>query len=109
MATFIMLTRLSHQALRSPSSLETLSHTVMERIRADCKGVEWKASYVVLGPADYLDIFTAPDIETATKVATIIRTFGHATTEVWGATEWEKFTELVRYLPPAPVSVTGPG
>jgi uncharacterized protein with GYD domain len=109
MATFIMQTRLSHQALRSPSSLEGLSHAVMERIRADCKGVEWKASYVVLGPADYLDIFTAPDIETATKVATIIRTFGHATTEVWGATEWEKFTELVRSLPPAPVPATSEG
>ncbi|WP_290997597.1 GYD domain-containing protein [Hyphomicrobium sp.] len=108
MATFIMLTRLSHQALRSPSSLESLSHEVMERIRADCKGVAWKASYVVLGPADYLDIFTAPDIEMATKVATIIRTFGHATTEVWGATEWEKFTELVRYLPPAPVAAISP-
>jgi uncharacterized protein with GYD domain len=104
MATFIMLTHLSHQALRSPSSLENLSHEVMERIRSDCKGVEWKASYVVLGPADYVDIFTSPDIETAMKVATIIRTFGHATTEVWAATEWDKFTELVRYLPPAPVS-----
>jgi uncharacterized protein with GYD domain len=104
MATFIMLTRLSHQALHSPSSLENLSHEVMERIRADCPGVEWKASYVVLGPADYLDIFTAPDNETATKVATVIRTFGHATTEIWPATEWEAFTELVRYLPPAPAA-----
>ncbi len=64
---------------------------------------------MVLGPADYLDIFTAPDIETATKVATIIRTFGHATTEVWGATEWDKFIELFRYLPPAPASATGSG
>jgi uncharacterized protein with GYD domain len=109
MATFIMLTRPSHQALRSPSSLETLSHAVMERVRADCRGVEWKAGYVVLGPADYLDIFTAPDIETATKVATIIRTFGHATTGVWGATEWDKFLELVRYLPPAPASATNSG
>jgi uncharacterized protein with GYD domain len=107
MATFIMLTRLSHQALRSPSSLDTLSHAVMERIRSDCKGVEWKASYVVLGPADYVDIFTAPDIETATKVATIIRTFGHATTEVWGAIEWDKFTELVRSMPSAPASAAG--
>jgi hypothetical protein len=58
---------------------------------------------VVLGPADYLDIFTAPDIESAMKVATVIRTFGHATTEIWGATEWEKFTHLMRYPPPAPV------
>jgi uncharacterized protein with GYD domain len=102
MATFIMLTRLSHQALTSPSSLENLSREVMEHIRAECPGVQWKQSFVVLGPADYLDIFEAPDIEMATKVATIIRTFGHATTEVWGATEWDRFTELVRYLPPAP-------
>jgi uncharacterized protein with GYD domain len=81
----------------------------MERVRADCRGVEWKAGYVVLGPADYLDIFTAPDIETATKVTTIIRTFGHASTEVWGATEWDKFVELVRDLPPAPASATNSG
>jgi uncharacterized protein with GYD domain len=109
MATFIMLTRLSHQALQSPSSLVSLSHEVMQRIRSDCKGVEWKANYVILGPADYLDIFTAPDIETATKVATIIRTFGHATTEIWGATEWEKFTELVRHLAPASVPAARKG
>lgn len=95
MATFIMLTRLSHQALQSPSSLETLSHEVTERIRKDVPEVEWKQSYVVLGPADYLDIFTAPDIEAAMKVAAVIRTFGHATTEVWGATEWDKFVKLV--------------
>ena len=82
MATFIMLTRLSHQALQSPKSLETLSHEVMERIRKDCPDVEWKKSYVVLGPADYLDIFTAPDLEAAMKVAAVIRTFGHASTEV---------------------------
>jgi len=67
----------------------------MERIRKDCPGVEWKQSYVVLGPADYLDIFTAPDTEAAMKVAAVIRTFGHATTEVWGATEWESFLKLV--------------
>ena len=52
-----MLTRLSHQALQSPSSLETLSHSVAERIRAECPQVEWTASYAVLGPTDYLDIF----------------------------------------------------
>ncbi len=103
MATFIMLTRLSHQGLKSPSSLETLSQEVADRIRKDCPGVEWTQSYAVLGPADSVDIFTAPDIEAAMKVATVIRTFGHATTEIWGATEWDRFKELVRYpLPAAP-------
>jgi uncharacterized protein with GYD domain len=104
MPTFIMLTRLSHQALQSPSSLEALGRAVTERIHADCPKVEWLASYAVLGPTDYLDIFKAPDIDEATKVATIIRTFGHATTEVWCATEWDRFLELVRYMPPAVVT-----
>ena len=101
MQTFIMLTRLSHTALASPSSLENLEREVMERVRAECETVEWCESFVVLGPYDYLDIFKAPDNETATKVATIVRTFGHAQTEIWAATEWERFKELVRYLPPA--------
>lgn len=41
----------------------------MQRIRSDsnCPEVRWQASYVLLGPADYLDIFTAPDNATATK------------------------------------------
>ena len=106
MATFIMLTRLSHEALTSPSSLENLSHQVAERVRIECPDVAWKANYVVLGPADYLDIFEAPDIEAATKVATIVRTFGHATTEIWAATPWDEFTEIVRYLPPAKIAET---
>ena len=101
MSTFIMLTRLSHGALQSPSSLENLERGVMERIHAECPEVEWLSSYAVLGPCDYLDIFNAPDVESATKVATIVRTFGHAQTEVWGATEWEKYKDLTRYLPPA--------
>lgn len=40
MQTFIMLTRLSHAALRSPSSLENLEREVMERIHAECPEVE---------------------------------------------------------------------
>lgn len=106
MPTFIMLTRLSHQALKDPGALVELSHEITRRIRNDCAGVEWEVNYAVLGPADYLDIFTAPDIETATKVATIVRTFGHATTEIWAATEWKKFVELTRSLPSALVAST---
>ncbi|HEX7073041.1 MAG TPA: GYD domain-containing protein [Hyphomicrobiaceae bacterium] len=95
MATFIMLTRVSEQALQSPSSFEKLGRDVSERIRSDCPEVEWKQSYAVLGPADYLDIFTAPDMEAAMKVAAVVRSFGHASTEVWGATEWEQFKNIV--------------
>ena len=99
MPTFIMLTRLATGALRSPRSLEALEREAMERVRSQCPGVEWLSNYAILGPWDYMDVFRAPDIETATKVATLIRTFGHAHTEVWTATEWPRFKEMVRELP----------
>lgn len=99
MSTFIMVTRLASEALRSPRSLEALERQAMERVRSECPGVEWVGNYAILGPWDYLDIFRAPDIETAMKVATLIRTFGHAQTEVWPGTEWRQFKEIVRDLP----------
>ena len=101
MATFVMLTSLSHAALDAPGKLEELEKQVMERIKAECPEVEWQSSFAVLGPYDYIDIFRAPDVEAATKVATIVRTFGHADTEIWAATEWKRFNEVIRTLPKA--------
>ncbi|MBB4038464.1 uncharacterized protein with GYD domain [Microvirga flocculans] len=101
MAVFIMLTRISPEAVRSPKALEDLEKQAMDRIRQECPGVEWIGSYAVLGPCDYVDLFKAADIETATKVSALIRTFGHAQTEVWAATEWQRFKEIVRNLPGA--------
>jgi uncharacterized protein with GYD domain len=99
MPTFIMLTRLNPDAVRSPKGLEALERDAMKRVREQCPEVEWLSSYAVLGPYDYLDIFVASDIETAAKVSTLIRTFGHAQTEIWSATEWDRFKEIVRTLP----------
>jgi uncharacterized protein with GYD domain len=94
-----MLTRLSSQAIRSPKSLEDLERRVMKRIPSECPGVEWVNNYAVLGPYDYLDVFKAPDTDTAFKVAGLVRTFGHAQTEVWTATEWSDFKEMIRNFP----------
>lgn len=101
MATFIMLTRLSPDAVRAPQTLETLEHDAMLHIRAECPGVEWCDSYALLGPYDYLDIFEAPDIESAARVSTLIRAYGRAHSEIWAATEWARFKEMLRGLPRA--------
>jgi uncharacterized protein with GYD domain len=86
-------------AVRSPRSLEQLEGDVMKRIREECPDVEWLNSFAVLGPCDYLDVFMADDIETVAKVSALIRTLGHAQTEIWTATEWDCFKEIVRTLP----------
>lgn len=98
MLTFIMLTRLTPEAVRSPSALEDLERRVAAHVHESCPGVEWVGSYAVLGPYDYLDIFHAPDLDTASKVSAVVRTYGHAQTETWPATEWDHFKEIVRAL-----------
>lgn len=99
MAIFIMTTRLNTEAVRALKSLEQLERSVMERVQDACPAVSRRGSFATLGPYDYLDIFEAPDIEAAMQVAALIRTHGHARTEVWPATDWSRFKELMRALP----------
>jgi uncharacterized protein with GYD domain len=88
------MTRLSPEALSSPDTMETDKQGVEERIKKECPDMTWHANYAVLGPCDYIDIFEAPDSETATKVSLLVRSFGHATTETWVATPWDRFATM---------------
>jgi len=98
MTTFVMLTRLSPEALTRPGKVDELNRAVEERVKRECPDVAWVSNYAVLGPYDYLDIFEAPDNDTATTVALIVRSFGHATTETWVATKWERFRAMAETL-----------
>lgn len=95
MNTFMMFTRVSSGAIKDRFSLEALEKEAARHIHEECKNVKWIASYAVMGPFDYVDIFTAPDIETATKVSLIIRTYGRSHSEIWPAMEWDKFKQLL--------------
>jgi hypothetical protein len=76
-----MLTRLSPEALARPESVVDLNWQVDDRMKRECPRVTWLENYAVLGPCDYLDLFEALDVDTATKVSLLVRSFGHATTE----------------------------
>jgi len=99
MPSFVMLTRIDPGALRSAHTLEELERRAAESVRKQCPQVKWLCSYAVLGPYDYVDIFEAPDVETAAKVSTLIRVSGRAHSEVWAATEWSQFKKMVHAMP----------
>jgi len=96
METFIMLTRLSPEAVSEPKFIEKVEKKVVDRIKKACPEVKSIGSYSVLGPYDYVDIFEAPNGEIATKVALLVRSLGHATTETWVATKWDRFVQLAK-------------
>jgi uncharacterized protein with GYD domain len=99
MSTFVMLTRMTPEALRSPASMEDFEKRAVTHIEQECPDVKWLQSFALLGPYDYLDIFTAPDVEAAFKVAALVRSFGRAQPEVLSAMKWEQFKQVLRTLP----------
>jgi uncharacterized protein with GYD domain len=98
MSVFVLLTRLSPQALHQPKSFETLERHVAERVRVRCPEVRWLSSYALLGPWDYLDLIDAPDLDAAMRVSVLVRSHGQAHTEIWPAVAWPEFKGLLRSL-----------
>lgn len=99
MPAFVLLTRLSPESLHQPKSFETLERHVADQVRVHCPEVRWLSSYALLGPWDYIDIIEAPDVESATRVSVLVRSYGRAQTEVWPAMDWPDFKALLRALP----------
>jgi uncharacterized protein with GYD domain len=95
MPTYVVLSRLTPETVKTPRELKRLEKAVSEAIRRECPQVKWLANYAILGPHDYLDIFEAPDETVAAKVVVLIRSFGHAATETWTALPWDRFERLI--------------
>jgi len=85
MSTFIMHTKFSPDRIRSLQSQKELEGQAMNRIRSQFPHVTW-TNVAVIGHYEYLETLSAPNMDTALEVAAIVRSFGHAHTEVWAAT-----------------------
>lgn len=91
MATYVILSKLTAQAVADPGELRQVAQTVAQKIKAECPGVRWKDSYALMGRFDVIDVVEADDAAGVEKAAMIIRSYGHATTETMHATPWKGF------------------
>jgi uncharacterized protein with GYD domain len=91
MATYVILSRISPEAVKDPKDFKDLAKTVSERIKRECPGVTWKDSYATLGRFDVVDIVEAGRPEEVEKAVMIIRSYGHSSTETLVATSWKEF------------------
>jgi uncharacterized protein with GYD domain len=98
MSTFLMFTRLAPGTEVAPGARADLDRIVIDRIRTECPAISWRANLTVHGPWDYVDIFDAPDLQSAFTMSSIVREYGHAHTEVWPAEEWDQLRDLVRHI-----------
>jgi len=60
MATYVILSRISPEAVKDPKEFKDLAKTVSETIKRQCPGVTWKHSYATLGRFDVVDIARRP-------------------------------------------------
>ncbi|MFB3853738.1 MAG: GYD domain-containing protein [Vicinamibacterales bacterium] len=95
MPTFVLMTKLASQAMHDAQARRAMGKEWLAKVRESCPGVEWKAHYAILGPYDFMDIYDAPDIETAHKVSIISRAEGALAAESWQALPYDEFLKLL--------------
>ncbi|MCS7182727.1 MAG: GYD domain-containing protein [Thermoanaerobaculum sp.] len=100
MPTFILLTKLAPESSQSAQSRKAMGKEWLQRVKAACPGVKFLAHYAILGPYDFMDIYEAPDAETAHKVSLISRAGGAVSVESWQAVPYERFLQLLGEVQP---------
>ena len=94
MQTFVMMTKLSPDVSRQVKDRKTLGRAWLGQVKHKCPEVKFVAHYAILGPYDFLDIYEAPDVETAAKVSMISLANGAFHAENWPAVQYKRFVEL---------------
>ncbi len=95
MKTFILLTKLAPEISKQMKDRARLGRNWLEQVKEKCPEVKFIEHYALLGPFDFLDIYEAPDEETAAKVSMISLSNGAFEAQSLIAIPYKKFLELV--------------
>jgi len=94
MQTFVLLTKLGPETAARVEERAKLGRAWIEQVREKCPEVRFKDHYALLGEFDFLDIYEAPDEETAAKVSMISLSNGAFQAQSLIAIPYRRFLEL---------------
>jgi uncharacterized protein with GYD domain len=100
MPTFVLMTKLRPEMLHDATERKKLGKKWYRKVRKSCPDVKWQAHFAILGPFDFMDIYDAPDVETAHKVSLISRSEGALSAESWQALPYEQFIKQLEQIAP---------
>jgi len=98
MQTYILLTKLSPEVSMKMKDRERLGRNWLEQVKEKCPEVKFVAHYAILGNYDFIDIYEAPDNETAAKVSIISQANGAASAMSLTAIPYKQFVELTEEI-----------
>ena len=98
MATYILMTKLGPELAGDVKGRKQKGEEWKEAVAKQCPGVKWVAHYAVLGSYDFMDIYEAPDSETAAKVSILTRSLGAVSAESWTAIPYGDFVDIAERL-----------
>jgi uncharacterized protein with GYD domain len=91
MATYVLMTKLTAHELKDRRDAGKKWKSKIDKL---CPGITWIAHYALLGPYDFMDVYDAPDDETAFRVSLLSREHGASSAESWPAMAYEEFLPL---------------
>lgn len=98
MKTFILLTKLAPDISRQMKDRDKLGRSWLELVKAKCPEVKFISHYALLGRYDFLDIYEAPDEESAAKVSMISLANGAFQAETIIAIPYKQFLGLTKEI-----------
>ncbi len=98
MQTYILFTKLSTDLSYEMKNRERQGRSWLEQVKSKCPEVKFIAHYAILGEHDFIDIYEAPDPETAAKVSMISQANGAIQAKSILAIQYKRFIELTEEI-----------
>lgn len=98
MQTFVLMTKLSPDVSRKIKDRATMGRSWLDEVKNKCPDVKFVSHYALLGEFDFLDIYEAPDEDTAAKVSMISQSNGAFQAQSLIAIPYKRFLELANEI-----------